>query len=182
MSSGRDKEELFLEAKKEKRVKQDQLNNLAFLDKGQCLLLPTGKNAKTVQIPLPRTKTWKREDGNFYRNVWEKFGGGWMTTEEIHDYIETRCKPVRFSASMKYTEPEQNVQAPGATNMSVNTPGAATIPQLGETFQVPNDAGETIKVSETKQSEPRLIEAKPSKSKIKKAEEKEMVSDVLDFL
>jgi hypothetical protein len=94
-TSWRDKSELTDELKRERRIRTDQIGNMAFLEKGQALICETGRNVRKVQITLPRTMFWKKEYGNFYKNVWERFGGSWMMTEEVSDYITDRCKQVK---------------------------------------------------------------------------------------
>lgn len=88
LTSFRDKRELCDELIKEKKMTNSQVADLSFLDKGQCYINETGSHAvKKVQIRLPRTMYWKREYGNFYKNVWERFGGEWKQTNEVIDEI-----------------------------------------------------------------------------------------------
>lgn len=89
-TSWRDKQELCDELKREKRMRQDQVADLGFLEPGQAYIAEVSRNVKKVQIVLPRTMYWKREYGNFYRTLWDRFGGDWSHTEEITDYIENR--------------------------------------------------------------------------------------------
>jgi hypothetical protein len=91
-TSFRDKEEMTQELRRENRMRPDQIADLAFLDKGCCYLAETGRNVKKVQITLPRTMYWKKEYGNFYKNVWPKYGGEWKLIDEIKDKIDVRCQ------------------------------------------------------------------------------------------
>lgn len=93
MTAFRDKRELCDEMVRERRMKNEQVADLAFLEKGQCYIAENGgRTVKKVQITLPRTMYWKKEYGNFYSNVWERFGGDWINTEEAIDKILERNK------------------------------------------------------------------------------------------
>lgn len=102
----RDKSEVCDELKREHRIRPDQVASLALLDKGQAYVVESGKNAKRVQIRLPRSAYWKKEYGNFYKNVWEKFGGTWINIEETEDYIKDRIDELAAPIIKKpsYTE------------------------------------------------------------------------------
>lgn len=91
-TSWRDKAEMCDELKRERRMRPDQIADLAFLEPGQAFIAETGRNVQKVQITLPRTMYWKKEYGNFYKNVWNKYYNEWMFTEEIRDRIEESCK------------------------------------------------------------------------------------------
>ena len=86
-------------------MRADQVASLALLDKGQAYVVETGRNAKRVQIRLPRSAYWKKEYGNFYKNVWEKFGGTWINIEETEDYIKDRIDELAVPIKkLAYTE------------------------------------------------------------------------------
>jgi len=93
ITSPRDKRELTDELIREKRMRINQVADLAFLEKGQCYVCESGnRTVRKVQIRLPRTMYWRKEYGNFYKNVWERFGGEWKNEEEFEDYINKSNK------------------------------------------------------------------------------------------
>lgn len=90
-TSWRDKEEMTQELKRERRMRPDQIANLAFLEKGEVFIAETGKVVKRVKITLPRTMYWRKEYPNFHRRLWESRGGEWMNTNKVKDYISELC-------------------------------------------------------------------------------------------
>jgi len=89
-TSWRDKQDMTDEFKREKRMRQDQVVELAFLEKGECFIAETGgRTVKKVKITLPRNAYWKKEYGNFYKNMWEKYGGEWKNTNKTKEYINS---------------------------------------------------------------------------------------------
>ena len=119
----RDKEELTQELRKERRMTSMQIGDMAFLDKGQAFIAETGRNVKKVQLTLPRTMFWKKEYGNFYKNVWEKFGGSWQTTEESKDYIEDKCE-IKKSEVKEIKE----LPIPSSIPAQINNIGISSLP------------------------------------------------------
>lgn len=106
-TSWRDKEEMCNELKREKRMRNDQIADLAFLEKGECYIAETGKVIRKVKISLPRTMFWKKEYGNFYKNVWEKFGGNWVSSGYIVDDIEQRIDAIKQKYAQEEKEKEE---------------------------------------------------------------------------
>jgi hypothetical protein len=104
MTSYRDKMEIFEEPKRERRITNLQIGDLAFLNPGQCYCLESGHVARKVQIVLPRSAYWKKEYGNFYKNMWEKHGGEWQFTEETKEYINKKFNEKIEEYQKKYKE------------------------------------------------------------------------------
>lgn len=136
-TSWRDKQEMCDELKREKRMRQDQVADLGFLEPGQAYIAETGRNVKKVQITLPRTMFWKKDYGNFYRSLWERFGGDWSSTEVIKDYIENKCKTV--NTPKKKEEPLVVIGVSPEVVVSSQMPSEPATPLLGETLSLPND-------------------------------------------
>lgn len=91
-TSYKDKEESTEILKREKRMRQDQINDLSFLKPGECYVVETGmKNVVKVKLILPRSAYWKKDYPNFYKSMWEKYGGDWKNVESIKDDIVNLC-------------------------------------------------------------------------------------------
>ncbi len=89
-TSFKDKEEMCEIFRREKRMRPDQINDLSFLNKGECFIAESGgRNVQKVRIILPRSAYWKKDYPNFYKSFWEKFGGSWKNINSIKDEINT---------------------------------------------------------------------------------------------
>ena len=94
-TSWRDKAEMCDELKKERRMRQDQVADLGFLNKGECYIAETGRVVKKCKITLPRTMFWEKRHGNFYKNVWERYGAGWENIGDTRDYLLKRIEDMK---------------------------------------------------------------------------------------
>jgi len=90
ITSWRDKEEICSELRREKRMTSDQIADLANLKKGEAYIVETGKVAHKYKLAFPRTMYWKKEYPDFYKVLWERYGGHWIYTNEVKDYINER--------------------------------------------------------------------------------------------
>jgi len=111
-TSWRDKVEMSDELRRERRMTSMQIADLGFLDRGQCYLAETSRNVRKVQMVLPRSMFWKKEHGNFYKNLWEKQGGDWHFTSEQQDYMFEKCRKATTKevlAKMLKEKPESAV-------------------------------------------------------------------------
>jgi hypothetical protein len=153
--SYRDKEELTFELIRERRMRREQISNMSFLAPGACYVALTGKNVKCVQITLPRTAYWKKEYGNFYRNVWEKFNGEWSYTEETKDYIDDRCKIKKKPiANLNKEFIDKTLQPPIIRGEGIIP---EEIPQLGEKFELPDETKD-INIIKVKRKKMKMID------------------------
>jgi hypothetical protein len=90
-TSWRDKEEMTQELIREKRMRRDQVSDLSFLQQGECYIAEMSKVVHKVRILLPRTMYWKKEYPNFYKVMWESYGGDWHDVTDKIDYINDLC-------------------------------------------------------------------------------------------
>ena len=172
-TSWRDKAEMTDELKREKRMRQDQVADLGFLEPGQAYIAEISRNVRKIQIVKPRTMYWERSYGNFYRNLWERFGGEWSSTGEVKDYIEMKSKNIM--TGMK-TEIKQEVTTASGEEVKTTPEAETSIPELGENFKLPDEA-------ETKTPEINPIEVlKEVKIKKKKKVNVEKEIEVSDAL
>ncbi len=103
-TSPSDKDAMCSELKRDKRMREDQIADLSFLEQGQCYIYQTGEHqVQKTQMILPRSAFWTKKYGNFYKNVWEKFGGAWMSTEETKDYINSKLYVLHYDRKTKTT-------------------------------------------------------------------------------
>ena len=169
-TSWRDKMEMCDELKREKRMRQDQVSDLGFLEPGQVYVAETGRVVRKVQIILPRTMYWKKDYGNFYRNLWERFGGEWLYTESIRDYIEEKCKPKKTTSniSQKETMPMISQEVDNSKEPSFED---NTRPLLGEYIELPDD----IEVTPTE-----VIKHELSDREKKKIEKERILQEALE--
>lgn len=87
--SFRDREELTEPYRREKRMRPDQINNMAFLEVGECYIVETGmRNVIKTKMVLPRSDFWKKEYPNFHKSLWERRGGDWKTTNQVKEEID----------------------------------------------------------------------------------------------
>lgn len=90
MTSFRDKEELTAELRRERRMRPDQVGQLAMLNPGEAYVAESGRIVKRVQFLKPRTQFWEKKHGNFYSALWERHGGHWTRTAQTIDAIKDR--------------------------------------------------------------------------------------------
>lgn len=118
----RDKAEMCEELKREKRMRPDQVADLAFLEKGECYIAEIGKVVKKVKISLPRSAYWKKEYGNFHKNAWSKFGGDWKNISDVKVYINEKFKIIeKFYKEKKKKEKVGEIEEEVIKKESVNT-------------------------------------------------------------
>lgn len=128
MTSWRDKADLCDELKRERRMRADQVADLARLDKGECYVVESGKNVKKVKFMVPRTMFWKKERGNFYKSVWENYGGQWINAKGQIEYIEERCKQNQSAPSSATTKPAEQASPTVAPTVSPIEPLKDEVP------------------------------------------------------
>ena len=87
-TSFKDKQEMCDELKRERRMRNDQVGDLAFLEKGECYVAETGRVVKKIRLILPRTLYWKKEYPNFYKGLWDNYDGEWGNIEATKDTID----------------------------------------------------------------------------------------------
>lgn len=127
----RDKEEMCAELKRERRMRPDQIANLAFLEKGEAFIAETGKVVKKVKVSLPRTMYWKKEYPNFYKRLWENHGGGWMNTSVIKEHIDELYKDNLNDYKQKekvISEPQKVKIVPELDIIKIKKPSLPKIP------------------------------------------------------
>ena len=90
LTASADKDFVTDELKREKRMRNDQIGDLAFLEAGECYIAETDKIVRKIKFSFPRTMYWKKNYGEFYNDVWEKYGGEWKNVDEISDYVDER--------------------------------------------------------------------------------------------
>lgn len=88
-TSFRDREDMTEVFRREKRMRTDQINDLGFLNKGECYIAEANhRNIQKVKLILPRSDYWKKEYPNFYKSLWERRGGDWKMTSPLKEEIE----------------------------------------------------------------------------------------------
>lgn len=117
-TSWRDKEDMTEGLRRERRMLTYQINDLAFLNKGECYIAENGERVThKVKITLPRSDYWKKEYPNFFTSYWESHGGEWKTTKEIEDMInnnfnktKTKYKLLEDEEKMKKEEKKNQIK------------------------------------------------------------------------
>lgn len=108
-TSWRDKNELCDELKREQRMRPDQVANLALLEVGECYIAETGKVVKKIKISLPRSSYWRKEYGNFHKNVWDRHVGEWKNINTVRTYINNKLKAVDKHYKEKIKEEKKDI-------------------------------------------------------------------------
>jgi hypothetical protein len=91
-TSFKDKVDMCDPLKRDRLMRQDQISDLSFLEKGEAYVKELSKVVKKIKFTLPRSAYWEKKYGNFFRTVWDRFGGEWKNTQEIKDYIDNKIK------------------------------------------------------------------------------------------
>ena len=144
MTSYPDKMILCDELKREKRMRSDQIAELSFLEKGQCFIAETARIVKKVQFTLPRTMFWKKDNGNFYTNIWPKYvGDKWLYVEETEDYLDLRCEEM----SNKYKEMEDNKKNKKSKSKDIVKSDTGKIDNEVNILQIKPDPEEWLEVN-----------------------------------
>lgn len=107
MTASRDKLEAADELRKEKRMRPDQIADLAMLDKGECYVVHGGMNVHKYKIAEPRTLYWRKEYPDFYKSMWERLGGEWELTLKCREYIHELLKD-EINENISYESEEES--------------------------------------------------------------------------
>ena len=110
---------------------QQQVADLAFLEKGECYVAETGKTVHKIKITLPRSDYWQKSHPSFYGSYWESNGGEWHKTNEIREKIDESFKKIKekYDLIEKAEEEKRNKKEMSESKEQITTEKTKIIKQ-----------------------------------------------------